>query len=243
MTRCFAISIILLCFITPSELFADSSISGKSIKTAIQHTLALNNISATPIINEKKLFPKCIDKLSIVPSYGNWKTVSVKCKGVVPWKITVRNKFNVAAETAKKQNTSLNETKKIKKQKFDEVKVAAIKRSIRRGDVITPSDVTEIRIPIYKATDIFPEFKDLIGRRAKTTIKALTPVFSRQLETDFMIEKDMKVTIIYHGKHISVQMEGVALENGQYGDWISVKNNKSGRIILAKVVAEKKVNV
>ena len=53
----------------------------------------------------------------------------------------------------------------------------------------------------------------------------------------------MQVTISYQGKHISVQMEGIALENGQYGDWINVKNTKSGKVILAKVVAEKKVNV
>ncbi len=58
-----------------------------------------------------------------------------------------------------------------------------------------------------------------------------------------MIEEDMQVEIIHHSTHISVQMEGIALENGQFGDWIKVKNIKSGRIILAKVVAEKKVNV
>jgi flagella basal body P-ring formation protein FlgA len=58
-----------------------------------------------------------------------------------------------------------------------------------------------------------------------------------------MIEENMQVTIIHYGKHISVQMEGVALENGQYGDWINVKNSKSGRVILAKVIAEKKVNI
>ena len=38
-------------------------------------------------------------------------------------------------------------------------------------------------------------------------------------------------------------MEGIALEEGQYGDWISVKNIKSGRIILAKVIYEKKVSI
>ena len=75
--------------------------------------------------------------------------------------------------------------------------------------MITPTDVIEISIPENKATDIFPNFKDLIGRRAKTTIKALTPVFSRQLETNFMIEEDMQVEIIHHSTHISVQMEGL----------------------------------
>ena len=68
-------------------------------------------------------------------------------------------------------------------------------------------------------------------------------MYKNQLETNFMIEENMQVTIIHHGKHISVQMEGVALENGQYGDWINVKNSKSGRIILAKVIAEKKVTI
>ena len=80
----------------------------------------------------------------------------------------------------------------------------------------------------------------MIGRRAKTTIRALEPIYSRQLETNFMIEKDMPVTIIHHSTHVSVQMDGIALEEGQYGEWINVKNIKSGRIILAKVIDEKK---
>jgi len=242
MARSLAIIMALICLTTPSKLFAETSLSGKSVKEAIQQTLTLNNISATPIINEKKLFPKCANKLSIIPSYENWKTVSVKCEGDSPWKIMVRNKFSVSAKASNIASPSGTKTQH-KIRLFDEVKVAAITRSIRRGDVITPEDVTEIKIPVNKATDIFPDYKDLIGRRAKTTIKALTPVFSRQLETNFMIEENMQVTIIHHGKHISVQMEGVALENGQYGDWINVKNSKSGRIILAKIIAEKKVTI
>ena len=242
MARSLAIIIALICLTTPSKLFAETGLSGKSVKEAIQHTLTLNNISATPIINEKKLFPKCANELSITPSHENWKTVSVKCEGDAPWKIMVRNKFSVSAKASNITSPSGTKTQ-LKTRKFDEVKVAAITRSIQRGDVITPADVTEIRIPVNKATDIFPDYKDLIGRRAKTTIKALTPVFSRQLETNFMIEENMQVTIIHHGKHISVQMEGVALENGQYGDWINIKNSKSGRIILAKVIAEKKVTI
>ena len=242
MARSLAIIMALICLTTPSKLTAEIGLSGISVKEAIQHTLTLNNISATPIINEKKLFPKCANELSITPSHENWKTVSVKCEGDAPWKIMVRNKFSLSAKASNIASASGTKTQH-KIRKFDEVKVAAITRSIRRGDVITPADVTEIRIPVNKATDIFPDYKDLIGRRAKTTIKALTPVFSRQLETNFMIEENMQVTIIHHGKHISVQMEGVALENGQYGDWINIRNSKSGRIILAKVIAEKKVTI
>ena len=240
--RYLAVIIGFLCFATPSTLNADSSLSGKSVKAAIQNALNLNNISATPVINDKKLFPKCENNLFVNPSQKDWKTVSVRCDGKNPWKITVRNKFNYLQSAS--ELGSVSHLKIDKKSKmFEKVRVGAIKRSIRRGDVIMPTDVIEISVPITKATDIFPDYMDLIGRRAKTTIKALTPVFSRQLETNFMITEDMQVTIIHHGKHITVQMDGVALENGQYGDWINVKNVKSGRIILAKVVAEKKVTI
>jgi len=242
MARYVALIIAFLCFTTPTKLIAETGLSGKSIKATIQNTLNLYNISASPIINEKKLFPKCEDNLIIKPLQEDWKTVSVKCDGKTTWKIIVRNKFSASPEAGKKNSTTNSNFNK-KRQELKEVTVGAIKRSIRRGDVIMPTDVIEIDIPLNKATDIFPNYADLIGRRAKTTIKALTPVFSRQLETNFMIEEDMQVTIIHHGKHISVKMDGVALENGQYGDWINVKNTKSGRIILAKVVAEKKVTI
>ena len=242
MARYVALIIAFLCFTTPTKLIAETGLSGKSIKATIQNTLNLYNISASPIINEKKLFPKCGDNLIIKPLQEDWKTVSVKCDGKTTWKIIVRNKFSASPEAGKKNSTTNSNFNK-KRQELKEVTVGAIKRSIRRGDVIMPTDVIEIDIPLNKATDIFPNYADLIGRRAKTTIKALTPVFSRQLETNFMIEEDMQVTIIHHGKHISVKMDGVALENGQYGDWINVKNTKSGRIILAKVVAEKKVTI
>ena len=224
---------------TSSTLIADDSISGKIVKTVVENTLAMNNVTATTIINEKKLYPNCERDLSVKPILEDWKTVRVECKGPKSWQIVLRNKLNSISNPSKTvSDHNFNEKTYLK-----EVKVAAIKRSISRGDVITPEDVVEISIPVNKATDIFPDYEDLIGRRAKTTIKALKPVYSRQLETYFMIGKDMKVSIIHKSKYITVQMDGIALENGQYGDWINVKNIKSGRIILAKVVAEKKVNI
>ena len=190
----------------------------------------------------KKVFPNCKNDLSISPTLGSWKTVTVQCKGKLPWKIIIRNKFNYTQND--KKTDEINGVKNSSYQaSFKEIKVAAITRSIRRGDVITPSDVIEIRIPENKATDIFPNSQDLIGRRAKTTIRALKPIYSRQLEPNFMIYEDMPVTIIHNSSHVSVQMEGIALEEGQYGDWISVKNIKSGRIILAKVIDEKSEHI
>ena len=242
MIRFITLIIIIASFLMPSILNAEENLSGKMVKQTIKRFLAMNNISAVPLINEKKVFPNCKNDLSISPTLGSWKTVTVECKGKLPWKIIVRNKLNYT-QSDKKTNDN-NEIKYTSYQApFKEIKVAAITRSIRRGDVITPSDVIEISIPENKATDIFPNPQDLIGRRAKTTIRAMKPIYARQLEPNFMICEDMPVTIIHNSSHVSVQMEGIALEEGQYGDWISVKNIKSGRIILAKVIDEKKVSI
>ena len=242
MLRLTTFIIIIVSFLMPSMLNAEENLSGKMVKQTIKSFLAMNNINAVPLINEKRVFPNCKNDLSISPTLGSWKTVTVQCKGKSPWKIIIRNKFN-HTQGDKKTNDN-NEVKNSSyKASFKEIKVAAITRSIRRGDVITPSDVIEISIPKNKATDIFPNSEDLIGRRAKTTIIAMKPIYSRQLEPNFMISEDMPVTIIHNSSYVSVQMEGIALEEGQYGDWISVKNIKSGRIILAKVIDEKKVSI
>ena len=242
MLRLTTFIIIIVSFLMPSMLSAEENLSGKMVKQTIKSFLAMNNINAVPLINEKRVFPNCKNDLSISPTLGSWKTVTVQCKGKSPWKIIIRNKFN-HTQSDKKTNDN-NEVKNSSyKASFKEIKVAAITRSIRRGDVITPSDVIEISIPKNKATDIFPNSEDLIGRRAKTTIIAMKPIYSRQLEPNFMISEDMPVTIIHNSSYVSVQMEGIALEKGQYGDWISVKNIKSGRIILAKVIDEKKVSI
>ena len=242
MFRLLTLIIINASFLIPSMLNAEENLSGKIVKQTIKSFLAMNNISAVPLINDKKVFPNCKNDLSISPTLGSWKTVTVECKGKLPWKIIIRNKLNYT-QSDKKTNDN-NEIKYTSYQApFNEIKVAAITRSIRRGDVITPLDVIEISIPENKATDIFPNPQDLIGRRAKTTIRAMKPIYARQLEPNFMICEDMPVTIIHNSSHVSVQMEGIALEEGQYGDWISVKNIKSGRIILAKVIDEKKVSI
>lgn len=232
----------LIVFLFTSPVFAENAISGKMVKSIVEKALAQNNISAIPLVNEKKLFPPCQSELTITPTLGNWKTVTVGCSGKSPWKIVLRNKIKSSPNIAKSSYKNV-QNNNMSDELLKQIKVGSIKRSIGRGEVITPSDVIEIDIPENKATDIFPNYKDLIGRKAKTTIRALNPVFSRQLETNFMIGKDMQVTIFYQNEHISVQMEGIALEDGQYGDWINVKNIKSGRIILAKVIGEKKVNV
>ena len=50
--------ITFLTLLHPSKLTAENKIPGDIIKEAVKNTLALNNVNATPVINEKKTIPK-----------------------------------------------------------------------------------------------------------------------------------------------------------------------------------------
>ena len=54
-------------------------------------------------------------------------------------------------------------------------------------------------------------------------------------------EKDQEVTLINRSGAIAVSMIGYALENGQYGEWIKVKNANSNKIVHGQIINSKKI--
>jgi flagella basal body P-ring formation protein FlgA len=42
---------------------------------------------------------------------------------------------------------------------------------------------------------------------------------------------------------VKVDVVGLAMEDGQFGEWIKVRNASSGQAVFAKVISEKKVAV
>ena len=56
MLRLITLIIIIASFLMPSILNAEENLSGKMVKQTIKSFLAMNNISAVPLINEKKYF-------------------------------------------------------------------------------------------------------------------------------------------------------------------------------------------
>ena len=125
----------------------------------------------------------------------------------------------------------------------DEYDVVMLTRSMARGDVITPDDVTLLPVPARNVSGVFFAAADVIGRRMKTPLSARRPLQTRHLMPAFMIEEESEVLISSGAGGISVDMVGYALENGQFGDWIKVQNASSGKTVMAKVIDEKKVVV
>ena len=59
------------------------------------------------------------------------------------------------------------------------------------------------------------------------------------MKPKWLVEEDDDVVIQNKVGGISVDMVGLALENGQYGEWIRVQNVSSGIIVVGQIKNKK----
>jgi flagella basal body P-ring formation protein FlgA len=58
----------------------------------------------------------------------------------------------------------------------------------------------------------------------------------------YPVEKGKAVLVVAHNSRLSITVNAIALEAGQVGDMIKVKNSTSGKVLNAIVIGEKKVS-
>ncbi|MCF2856498.1 flagellar basal body P-ring formation protein FlgA [Pseudoalteromonas sp. SMS1] len=72
----------------------------------------------------------------------------------------------------------------------------------------------------------------LIGSKTKRRIQADKPIIMRHI---CMVCKGDTVIIVAGNEHFAIKTQGIALQDGNLGDQIRVKNTKSGKTIRARV--------
>ena len=127
-------------------------------------------------------------------------------------------------------------------RKFAEVLVTVGK--IRRHEIISEEKVT------LKMMDItsLPEqpvqsLATVNGYRSRRNLSVGRIVTMSAFEPVPDIEVGREVSIICSNEFFSVKASGKALQDGWAGDYVKVKNEKSGKIVLARVVDESAVVV
>ena len=234
------------------------TLGGDAVNNLIMDALAAQNLTGNPAIPAGRVFPDCAEKLTIEPMFGTWSTVAVKCHVGVGWTIAIRTRLTTRPRTVAVREFASNPDilKTIDGVVLDSqsaatsspapkdvVDVVVLTRSLSRGKVILAEDLALMPLAQNSLIGVFHNPADLVGRRLKSAVTANRPVKSYQLEMDFMVDSDSEVVIVSTGGGISVDMLGIALENGQFGDWIDVENASSGKTIRAKIIGEKKVVV
>ena len=230
-----------------------AGLTGDEVTILITERLAAENLQGAPVIASNRIFPDCAGKVEILPMFGSWHTVNVACSSKSGWRFAIRANIDNgtsarASDWRSGGSASISGLVTSKKPAAHHkiavsVQVVALNRSVRKGDIITADDIALVQVAERNAIGAFKGDDDLVGRRLKSSLTAGKPVRTRHLEPDYMVTKDAEVIISSKAGVVNVDVIGIALEDGQFGEWIKVQNASSGQSVFAKVISEKKVSV
>ena len=208
-------------------------LSGEALKIKITEYLANKGMESYPAININKKFPPCESPLAIFPMFQGWSTVEVVCtESGNNWKVLVRTRAH--------SNDLKSNFPTIQKQ--GNLAIIATK-SLTKGHLITEEDIQLVEVKKSIGTGTFRKKIDLIGRKLKNNVSVGFALRSRHLEPNWVIMEGDKIDIVQTGNMFNVSVIGMALQNGQEGEKIKVRNMSSEKVLVARVINEKKVSI
>jgi len=235
-------SIILLLFWPNMQLFAAETpserINGAQIRVVIQAELAEYGLRVEPSIKPDRLFRTCDGEFVVEKAFGDWKTVRVICRQENPWDIYVRTGYQSEAPAKADKSTENSE----KSDNLDLMQRVIVVRPISRGDLLTREDLG-LQTLSRSGSGGFTDIDELVGRRAKKSLRAGLVVHDRHLQPDWMVHAKQSVSVVNNTGGIQVTTAGIALENGRLGDLVKVRNLSSNSILHGFVAGTKKISI
>ena len=233
-------SIILLLFWPNMQLFAAETpserINGAQIRVVIQAELAEYGLLVEPSIKPDRLFPSCDGDFVVEKAFGGWKTVRVICRQENAWDIYVRTGYQSEAPAkADKSPENLE-----KSDNLDLMQRVIVVRPVSRGDLLTREDLG-LQTLSRSGSGGFTDIDELVGRRAKKSLRTGLVVHDRHLQPDWMVHAKQSVSVVNNTGGIQVTTAGIALENGRLGDLVKVRNLSSNSILHGFVAGTKKI--
>jgi flagella basal body P-ring formation protein FlgA len=147
-------------------------------------------------------------------------TVRVRCDGTSPWTVFVPGQVRLYRE------------------------VVTVVRPIKREGVLGEGDLTLAERDVGLLNQGYMiDLDQALGRKTTRPLQpdqVLSPTFIRQAE---VIRRGDQVVISARSGGISVRMPGEALSDGAVGKQISVRNQRSQRVVRARVVGPGQVEV
>ena len=233
-------SIILLLLWPNMQLFAAETpserINGAQIRVVIQAELAEYGILVEPSIKPDRLFRSCDGDFVVEKAFGGWKTVRVICRQENAWEIYVRTGYQSEAPAkADKSPENLE-----KSDNLDLMQRVIVVRPVSRGDLLTREDLG-LQTLSRSGSGGFTDIDELVGRRAKKSLRTGLVVHDRHLQPDWMVHAKQSVSVVNNTGGIQVTTAGIALENGRLGDLVKVRNLSSNSILHGFVAGTKKI--
>lgn len=199
------------------------------LEQAVSDYLKRSNISARHEIQINRLDPRLrlplcdqglLTSLESPAEPIGRVTLKVRCDGSAPWTVFVPGQVRLYRE------------------------VVTASRPLKRDSVLTEMDLALAERDVGLLNQGYlTGLKQAIGKkltRALMPDQVLAPVHVQQAE---MIRKGDQVVISARSGGINVRMPGVALSDGALGKQISVRNQRSKRVVRARVTGPGQVEV
>lgn len=206
-------------------------VDGREIRDAITTRLAAAGKHAAPNVLAEKQFYLCDQPLRVEPAFGGWRSVDVICESPTEWKISVRAQvpghFEPHAPVSGKMSTT----------------AVFLTRPLRSGDRILPDDVELRPIDPLSAGSVYEDPTQVIGRMLNQSLTTRSPVMPRHLAREWSVNESDVVSLRIVRGGIEIMSSGIALDKGQFGDTIRAQNPRSGRILVGRIIGEKKLEI
>ena len=122
--------------------------------------------------------------------------------------------------------------------------IVVANRNLHKGDILRASDIEFHRVNTSTAgRGYIDDIARVEGMELKKPIKEGQLVKMSHIKKPDIILKGQSVTVSSSTMFLTVESPGIALHNGQLGEQIKVKNERSNRVVSAHVIAPGKVEV
>ena len=209
---------------------ASERLKGLHIKEQAAKYFSDQGLNLSLLVSDKRTFFPCSVPLGFHQKYDNdWSTVLVRCSHE-NWETFIRS-ASLSAKIVSSGNATAD----------DRLTVAVSIKNISKGQLISEEYLGLEARPERQIHGAYNHISEVLGRKAKSNIAAGTILKARHLDTVYSVDKNDSVLVIAANKAITITTSAIALENGQVGDMIPVKNIKSEKIFKVIITGKKKV--
>ena len=220
----------LLNILVFSPILASDRLKGLHIKEQAAEYFSQRGLNLSLLVSDKRTFFPCSVPLDFHQRHDNdWSTVLVRCSSE-NWETFIRS-ASLSAKIVSSGNVTAD----------DRLTVAVLIKNISKGQLISEEYLGLETRPERQIHGAYNHISEVLGRKAKSNIAAGTILKARHLDTVYSVDKNDSVLVIAANKAITITTSAIALENGQIGDMIPVKNVNSEKIFKVIVTGKKKV--
>ena len=213
-----------------SPSLASDRIKGSDIKAQAAIYFSGHGLNLKLALSDKRTFFPCSTPLSFDPRHkDDWSTILVSCVSD-GWNVFIRSTNTVNKSISSKSPNNI-----------ENLMVAVSFKNISKGQVITKEYLHFEKRPERTIHGAYTEITEVLGRKAKSNIAAGTILKARHLDTTYSVDKNDSVLVVAENQTITITTSAIALEKGQIGDMIPVKNVNSEKVFKVIITGKKKV--